>query len=68
MDPFTRRFEYESQPGAERIVLIGTGTGVGPLFGYAEKVLLEGENATIALYASFREESHICMTLRNSRA
>ena len=60
--PFHTPIQYEIQPGAERIVLIGTGTGVGPLFGYAEKALLEGETRPIALYASFREESHICMT------
>src|SRR5262245_21498786 len=59
--PFHTPIQYEIQSGAERIVLIATGTGVGPLFGYAEKTLREGETRPITLYASFREESHICL-------
>jgi len=59
--PFHTPIQYEIQPGAERIALIATGTGVGPLFGYAEKTLREGETRPITLYASFREESHICL-------
>jgi NAD(P)H-flavin reductase len=59
--PFHTPIQYEIQPGAEGITLIATGTGVGPLFGYAEKTLREGETRPITLYASFREESHICL-------
>jgi ferredoxin-NADP reductase len=59
--PFHTPIQHEIQSEAERIVLIATGTGVGPLFGYAEKTLRGGETRPIALYASFREESHICL-------
>jgi NAD(P)H-flavin reductase len=59
--PFHTPIQYEIQSGAERIVLIATGTGVGPLFGYAEKTLREGETRPITLYGTFREESHICL-------
>src|SRR5215471_7112460 len=55
---FHTPIQYEIQPGAERIALIATGTGIGPLFGYAEKTLRDGETRPITLYASFREESH----------
>jgi NAD(P)H-flavin reductase len=59
--PFHTPIQKEIQPDAERIVLISTGAGVGPLFGYAEKTLAEGEARPIALYAGFREESHTCL-------
>jgi CDP-4-dehydro-6-deoxyglucose reductase, E3 len=59
--PFHTPIQQEVQTSAERIVLIATGTGVGPLFGFAEKVLNEGEVRPITLYAGFHEESHMCL-------
>jgi NAD(P)H-flavin reductase len=60
--PFHTPIQQEIHAEAERIVLIATGTGVGPLFGYAQKTLREGEARPVSLYASFREESHICLS------
>ena len=60
--PFHTPIQQEIQSDAERIVLIATGTGVGPLFGYAQKTLSDGELRRVSLYASFREESHICLS------
>lgn len=59
--PFHTPIQHEIQAAAERITLIATGTGVGPQFGYAEKTLREGEKRPVTLYASFREESHVCL-------
>jgi ferredoxin-NADP reductase len=41
--PFHTPIQHEIHAGAEHIALIATGTGVGPLFGYAEKTLRDGE-------------------------
>jgi NAD(P)H-flavin reductase len=60
--PFHTPIQQEIRAEAEHIVLIATGTGVGPLFGYAQKTLSEGEVRRLSLYASFREESHICLS------
>jgi len=60
--PFHTPIQQEIQAGAEHIILIATGTGVGPLFGYAEKALHEGERRPITLYAGFHEESHLCLS------
>src|SRR5262245_51033077 len=49
--PFHTPIQQEIQSSAERIVLIATGTGVGPIFGYAEKALSDGETRPIRLYA-----------------
>jgi NAD(P)H-flavin reductase len=59
--PFHTPIEQEVRREAERILLIATGTGVGPIFGYAEKALREGETRSITLYAGFHEESHMCL-------
>ena len=59
--PFHTPIQQEIQSTAERIILIATGTGVGPLFGYAQKALHEGETRPITLYAGFHEESHMCL-------
>jgi NAD(P)H-flavin reductase len=59
--PFHTPIQQEIQRDAERIVLIATSTGVGPLFGYAEKTLSEGEKRPIELYAGFREISDMCL-------
>jgi len=60
--PFHTPIQREIQRDAERVVLIATGTGVGPVFGYAEKTLREGETRPIALYTGFREVSDICLS------
>jgi ferredoxin-NADP reductase len=59
--PFHTPIQQEIQPDAERIVLMGTGVGVGPIAGYAEKALAEGETRLMSLYASFRDESEVCL-------
>jgi NAD(P)H-flavin reductase len=59
--PFHTPIQHEIHPQAEGIALISTGAGIGPLFGYAEKTLSEGEARPITLYAGFREESHSCL-------
>ena len=59
--PFHTPIQHEIDADAESIVLMSTGAGIGPLFGYAEKVLTEGETRSMTLYAGFREESHACL-------
>jgi NAD(P)H-flavin reductase len=59
--PFHTPIQREIRPAAERIILIATGTGVGPIFGYAEKALSDGETRPMTLYGGFREESHVCL-------
>jgi NAD(P)H-flavin reductase len=60
--PFHTPIQQEVQPDAEQIVLISTGAGIGPVFGYADKALAEGESRPITLYAGFREDSDMCLT------
>ena len=60
--PFHTPIQEEIQSSAERIMLISTGAGIGPLYGYAGKTLAEGEARPITLYAGFREQSHICLS------
>jgi NAD(P)H-flavin reductase len=59
--PFHTPIQQEIDADAEHILLISTGAGIGPLFGYAEKALAEGESRQMTLYAGFREESHLCL-------
>ena len=59
--PFHIPIQKEIRAAAERIVLIATGTGIGPVFGYAEKALNEGESRPMALYAGFHVESDMCL-------
>jgi NAD(P)H-flavin reductase len=59
--PFHTPIQTEVRASAERIVLIATGTGIGPVFGYAEKALSEGEARPMTLYAGFHVESDICL-------
>ena len=59
--PFHTPIQQEIRPDAEHIILISTGAGIGPLFGYTQKALAEGETRPITLYAGFREESHTCL-------
>lgn len=60
--PFHTPIQEEIHPEAERIVLLSTGAGIGPQFGFAEKTLSEGETRPITLFAGFREESHTCLS------
>jgi len=60
--PFHTPIQQEIRAAAERIVLIATGTGVGPIFGYAEKALNDGESRPITLYAGFYVEADMCLT------
>ena len=53
--------QKEVQPQARRIAGWATGTGIGPLYGYAEKALAEGEQRIITLFVGMREESDICL-------
>ncbi|MCW8132253.1 MAG: FAD-dependent oxidoreductase [Planctomycetota bacterium] len=53
--------QREVRPEAERIVGIATGTGLGPLYGYAAKTLREGETRPLTLYAGFREAADLCL-------
>jgi len=59
--PFHTPIQQEIRSTAERIALIATGTGVGPLFGYAEKALNEGESRPMTLYAGFHVEADMCL-------
>jgi NAD(P)H-flavin reductase len=59
--PFHTPIQQEIQTEAQSILLISTGAGIGPLFGYSEKALAEGETRPMILYAGFREESHTCL-------
>ena len=59
--PFHTPIQKEIRAAAERIVLIATGTGIGPVFGYAEKALSEGESRPMTLYAGFHVESDMCL-------
>jgi NAD(P)H-flavin reductase len=60
--PFHTPIQQEIDAKADRIILISTGAGIGPLFGYAERALSEGEARPMTLYAGFRQESHTCLT------
>jgi ferredoxin-NADP reductase len=59
--PFHTPIQHEIRRDADRIFLISTGVGIGPLFGYAQKTLAEGEARPLTLYAGFREEAHTCL-------
>jgi NAD(P)H-flavin reductase len=59
--PFHSPIQQEIDADAEHIVLISTGAGIGPLFGYAEKALADGEARAMTLFAGFREESDACL-------
>ncbi|MCZ7649136.1 MAG: FAD-dependent oxidoreductase [Planctomycetota bacterium] len=53
--------QEEVRAEAKRIAGLATGTGIGPLFGFAEKTLREGEARPLALYIGFREEADFCL-------
>jgi NAD(P)H-flavin reductase len=60
--PFHTPIQREIHRDASRIVLIATGAGIGPIYGYTEKALYEGETRPIFLYAGFREVSDMCLS------
>jgi ferredoxin-NADP reductase len=51
----------EIAPGAAAFVGLATGSGIGPLWGFAEQALAAGWDRPIQLFAGFREEPDICL-------
>ena len=43
------------------IVLVSTGTGIGPLYGFSQRALAAGAALPIRLFAGFREEADACL-------
>ena len=52
-------WEVDTSPAG--IVLVSTGSGIGPLFGYAERALSSGQETPIRLFAGFREAEDACL-------
>jgi len=48
-------------PEAAAVVGLGTGSGIGPLWGFAERALAQGFDRPISLYGGFREAADICL-------
>jgi len=48
-------------PGARGFVGLSTGSGIGPLWGFAEQALAAGFQRPITLFAGFREAEDICL-------
>lgn len=46
--------------GAERVVGVATGVGIGPLLGYAEQALSDPSGPAVELYVGFREQEDVC--------
>jgi len=59
--PFHTPIQQEVCAEAGQIVLVSTGVGIGPLYGYSEKTLNDGERRPIGLLAGFREQSDTCL-------
>ena len=53
------RGEVATDP--EGIVLVSTGTGIGPLYGYSQRALAAGLTLPLRLFAGFREEADACL-------
>lgn len=51
--------EVATQP--KGIVLVSTGTGIGPLYGYSQGVLQRGLALPLILFAGFRQEQDACL-------
>ena len=49
-------------PEARAVVGLSTGSGIGPLWGFAEQALALGFGRPITLFAGFREAEDICLT------
>lgn len=48
-------------PAARAVVGLSTGSGIGPLWGFAEQVLARGFDRPITLVAGYREAEDICL-------
>jgi len=48
-------------PGAKAVIGLATGSGVGPLWGFAERALASGFDRPITLFAGFRDPEDICL-------
>jgi NAD(P)H-flavin reductase len=48
-------------PAARSVVGLATGSGIGPLWGFAEQALAAGFQRPITLFAGFREAEDICL-------
>jgi ferredoxin-NADP reductase len=48
-------------PEAAAVVGLATGSGIGPLWGFAEQALAQGFARPITLFAGFREAADICL-------
>jgi ferredoxin-NADP reductase len=48
-------------PGAAAVVGLATGSGIGPLWGFAQRALAQGFRRPISLYAGYREAEDICL-------
>ncbi len=48
-------------PAAAAVVGLSTGSGIGPLWGFAEQALDQGFHRPISLFAGFREEADLCL-------
>ena len=51
--------EVDTDP--EGIVLVSTGTGIGPLYGFSRSALSRNSGIPITLFAGFREEQDACL-------
>jgi NAD(P)H-flavin reductase len=51
--------EVDTQPAG--IVLVSTGTGIGPIWGYSQAALAQGLKTPIKLFAGFREAQDCCL-------
>ena len=47
--------------GAQGFVGLSTGSGIGPLWGFAEQALASGYQLPITLFAGFREAADLCL-------
>lgn len=48
-------------PEARAVVLCSTGSGIGPLWGFAEQALDQGFDRPISLFAGYRQAEDICL-------
>jgi len=51
--------EVATQP--KGIVLVSTGTGIGPLYGFSERFLAQGAELPVTLFAGFRQQQDVCL-------
>jgi NAD(P)H-flavin reductase len=51
--------EVDTTPAG--LVLVSTGTGIGPIYGFSQAALAAGFSLPITLFAGFREEADTCL-------